>query len=163
MKTGAPARTATLAVTVALGLTMSACSGSAPGVGASWVAIEVELGDTRQWSASGPWVRSGRLCDGGSHRWIGYRAQDGSPIEYSDGADLKQLQPELVLLETEHACADGKGSISIAWEPDHDDRWIIVDGTGTYAGASGGGSLTGLFGAHTSDSSVTLEGETSGR
>jgi hypothetical protein len=132
-------------------------------MGATWVEMEVELGDARQWSASGPWVRSGRLCDGGSHRWIGYRAQDGSPVEYSEAADLKQLQPELVLLETELACADGKGSISIAWEPDHDDRWIIVDGTGTYAGASGGGGLTVLVGAHAGDSSVTLLGEISGR
>ena len=106
------------------------------------VEIELEVDGGQRWSASGRSVDAGSICDGGSHRWVGFRMQDGSsPVGYEEAAALKRMQPALVLIETQLGCSDGTGMISIAWEPEEDDRWKVVGGSGAYSGATGGGRV----------------------
>ena len=105
------------------------------------VEIELELGGGQHWTASDASVVSRAICDGGSHRWVGYRKQDGSPIAYGEAEAVSGTRPSLVLIETQLGCSDGTGAISIAWDPDGDDWWIVVDGTGAYLGTTGGGGV----------------------
>ena len=129
-------------VTIVLAIVaVPACTGTNPGTSRSMVEIEIEIDGGIRWSAAGGSVESGWICGGGSHRWIGYRDHDGSPIDFRDATALKRMQPALVLLETQLGCFDGTGAISIAWEPDLDDRWMVVGGIGAYAAATGGGHV----------------------
>ena len=131
-----------LLVTIVLTVVaVPACAGTGPEASRSMVEIEIEIGDGNRWSAMGGSVEAGWICGEGSHRWIGYRDHDGSPIDFEEATALKRMQPALVLLETQLGCSDGTGAISIAWEPDADDRWIVVGGIGAYSAATGGGHV----------------------
>ena len=119
----------------------AACSDSTDVSRPTQVEIVIEVDGSQRWSASEGSDESELICDGGSQRWVGYREQDGSPIEYDDAVALKQMEPALVLIETQLDCADGSGTVSIAWEPQEDDRWTIVGGSGAYTRISGGGQV----------------------
>lgn len=151
-------RTLLAAIVLAI-VAVPACTSTTPERSGSMVEIEIDLGGGNRWSAAGASVDSGWICGAGSHRWIGYRNHDGSPIDFEEARALKRMQPALVLLETQLGCSDGTGAVSIAWEPDADDRWIIVGGIGAYASATGGGRVerpaVGRAGT------VTLSGEIS--
>ncbi len=147
-----------LAMFLTISVGIPACSGSAGEASRSPLAIELQIGGGQRWSASGESIRAEVLCEEGFHRWVGYRAHGGSPIEYGEAAAMKRVEPDSVLLETQLGCSDGTGWISIAWEPDHDENWIIVGGSGAYAGSSGGGLLTRGTG-DAGGSSVTLTGD----
>lgn len=139
----------------------AACSDSTGANRTSQVEIVIEVSGGQTWSASQDAVESRLMCEGGSQRWTGYREQDGSPIDYDDATVLKQMEPALVLIETQLDCADGSGAISIAWEPHEDDRWTIVGGSGAYSDITGGGQLQkgdGELGGP-----ITLRGEISSR
>ena len=103
------------------------------------VEIEVEIGGSQRWSTSDR--RSGSICDGGSHRQVGYRMVDGSQIEYAEAVTLQQTEPAQVLIETQLGCSDGTGAISIAWNPDEHNRWMVVGGSGAYSGLTGAGRV----------------------
>jgi hypothetical protein len=138
--------------------TATACSESPDGNQPTRIVIEIETRGGQEWTASQESIGSGPMCEGGSHRWVGYRNQDGSPMGYDDAIALRQNRPDLVLIETQLDCADGSGTISIAWAPEQDDRWIVVDGTGSFSGATGGGRvLSGDAG----EASMELRGEIS--
>jgi hypothetical protein len=122
------------------------------------IQIEVETGGGQAWTTSRGSIGSGPMCEGGSHRWVGYRNQDGSPMSDDDATALRQLQPDLVLVETQLDCADGSGTISIAWAPEQDDRWTVVDGTGAFSGATGGGRVVA---GDAGDASMEIRGEIS--
>ena len=130
-----------LAIVALLVVGAAACAQSPPTSLQTRVEIDIEIEGGRTWSASSRSVDAGLICEGGSHRWIGYRMHDGSPIGYAEASALKRLEPALVLIETQLGCSDGTGAISIAWEPEEDDRWIVVGGTGAYRGATGGGRV----------------------
>lgn len=117
---------------------VAACTDTSPESGSSEIEIAIDIADGQRWSTSG---EPGWVCEGGSHRWVGYRAHDGSPTGYDDGVTLTRTHPERVLLETQLDCSDGTGTISIAWKPGEDDRWMIVGGSGAYSGVTGGGSV----------------------
>lgn len=129
-------RRALLAFVVFVGAASEACSDTPHE--AETLGIVVEVGGGQRWSSTSD---SGRLCDGGSQRWVGYRMHDGAPADYDEAFALMQTEPRSVLLESQLDCSDGTGAISIAWNPDDGDRWIIVGGSGAYSGWTGGGSV----------------------
>lgn len=126
---------------VVLVVTGAACAGVRNQPASEAIEIEMEIGGGQRWSASGDPVESGSICEGGSHRWVGYRRQDGSAVAYEEAITLAQPLPEWVLLEMQLGCSDGTGAISIAWEPDAHDRWMVVGGIGAYSAATGGGHV----------------------
>ncbi len=128
-----------LVILAFVGIGFAACAETTPTSPKVELTIERD-GDQRWWASSGA-VESGAICEGGSHRWIGYRRNDGSPIGYDEAAAVQQRHPGRVLIETQLDCSDGTGAISIAWEPDESDHWRIVDGSGAYAATIGGGRV----------------------
>lgn len=127
-----------LAIAVFVVGAAAACSETSPEGASDAIELAIEIAGGQRWSTSG---ELGWICDGGSHRWVGYRTRDGSPTVYEDAVALTRTEPESVLLETQLDCSDGTGSISIAWKPDEHDRWMIVGGSGAYSGFSGGGHV----------------------
>lgn len=102
------------------------------------VVIEIEVAGGQRWSAS---TDPGDFCERGSHRSVGYRTLQGSPIAYEEAGIMLQSQPEQLLIETQLGCSDGTGAISIAWKPSEGRDWIVVGGIGAYATATGGGTI----------------------
>jgi hypothetical protein len=104
----------------------------------SAVEIEIEVAGGQRWSNRTDPIE---FCEQGSHRRVGYRTLDGSPMTYEEAGALKRSHPEQLLIETQLGCSDGTGAISIAWQPSESRDWIVVGGIGDYAGATGGGTI----------------------
>lgn len=111
------------------------------------IAFEVALEDGQRWTAEGPAVERGALCESGTRhviRGIDPATAETVPVrlwsEILADAVTRRNSTEITFV-VEYTCADGSGSfVTIErWGPD---VWSIDSGTGAYRDLHGSGELS---------------------